>query len=154
MRVGKPCLMLSAVLGLILISTAITRVLAAQIQLAWDDPHNDPADVGGYLLYYWQHQWKIPASVDVGKQTTCTLTGLEAGQPYAFAITAYDSHRERESNFSNVVTQTLPSDDAPVLEIGEVSVDHNWTQVTLSTKVVFLQQLQTDLRFVSTHSCP
>lgn len=130
MRVGKSCLMLSAVLGLILISTAITRVLAAQVQLAWDDPHNDPADVGGYILYYWQPQWEIPASVDVGNQTAYTLTGLEAGQPYAFAITAYDLHRERESSFSNVLTQTLPSDDAPVLKIGEVRVDHNWTQVT------------------------
>ena len=44
-------------------------------------------------------QWDIPASVDVGNQTTCTLIGLEAGQTYAFAVTAYDTHGEREKAY-------------------------------------------------------
>lgn len=121
--------MLSTVLMLTLISPLISQVLAVQVQLSWDDPHNDPADVGGYILYYWQPQWDIHARVDVGLQTTCTLIGLEAGQTYTFAVTAYDRHSERESVFSNVLTHTLSSDATPVLEVGEVSLNHNWTWV-------------------------
>jgi hypothetical protein len=64
---------------------------AEQVQLTWNDLNNSAPEVGGYNLYYWQTDWDAPAGVDVKKQMTYTLTGLEAGQTYHFAVTAYDN---------------------------------------------------------------
>ena len=76
---------------------------AADMTLVWEDPLNDPAEVGGYTLYYWQRDWDTPAHIDVGKRTTYTLTDLEDGQTYYIAVTAHDGQDEGESDFSNVV---------------------------------------------------
>jgi PKD repeat protein len=98
--------------GLILL--LLTRqVYAVQITLTWDDHNNNPADVGGYRLYYWQAPGQTPASFDVGKQTIYTLSGLAAGQTYSFAVTAYNLSGGGESADSNVVSQTFPA-TAPV----------------------------------------
>src|SRR5262249_45074914 len=97
-------------LGLILVLLA-RQVSAVQTTLTWDDSLNGPASVVGYRLYYWQAVGQTPVSLDVGKQTTYTLTGLQAGQTYSFAVTAYNS--AGESAYSNVVSQTFPT-DAPV----------------------------------------
>jgi hypothetical protein len=76
---------------------------AAEVTLTWTDPHNDPVEVGGYTLYYWQDDWDIPAHIAVGKQTAYTLTDLEGGQIYYIAVTAHDGYGGRESEYSNVV---------------------------------------------------
>ena len=86
---------------------------AEQVTLAWDDPHNDTAEVGGYRLYYWQPTWEMPASVEVGRQTTYTLTNLEAGKTYTFAITVHDGQGDRESLISNEVSMTFPPPNTP-----------------------------------------
>jgi hypothetical protein len=86
---------------------------AAQVELAWNDLNNSAPDVGGYNLYYWQTDWNAPASVDVEKQTTYTLTGLEAGKTYYFAVTAYDQNGGRESAYSNVVSKTISGSSPP-----------------------------------------
>jgi hypothetical protein len=80
------------------------------------DPHNDTTAVGGYYLYYWQHSWDKPIRLNIGKQTTYTLTGLQDGQTYYMAVTAHDRSGDSESEFSNVVTVTsaaLENDAAP-----------------------------------------
>jgi hypothetical protein len=64
-------------------------------------------------LYYWQPDWQEPKRVDVGKQTTYTLIGLEAGQTYTFAVTVHDGHGDRESSYSNVVRRRLPHRRSP-----------------------------------------
>jgi hypothetical protein len=104
-------------LSLILIFSCFSAVesYAEQITFAWDDPHNDPVAVSGYNLYYWQPDWDLPASVDVGTQTTYTLTGLQEGQRYHFAVTAY-SHSGNESLFSNEVETTILKPNDPALD--------------------------------------
>jgi PKD repeat protein len=92
-----------------LLALLISNVYAAQVPLTWQDPNNDPTEVGGYNLYYWQTNWDMPASVNVGKQTTYTLTDLEAGQTYHFAVTAHDGNGGRESIYSNEVSKTFPA---------------------------------------------
>src|SRR5258708_7947145 len=67
------------------------QTYAAQITLTWNDLDNDSADVGGYTLYYWQATGQTPARLDVGRQFSYTLTGLEAGQSYRFAVTVHDN---------------------------------------------------------------
>jgi PKD repeat protein len=42
-------------------------------------------------------------------QTTSTLTDLEAGQTYHFAVTAHDGNGGRESVYSNQVSKTFPA---------------------------------------------
>ena len=86
---------------------------AAHVTLAWDDPQNPPAQVGGYNLYYWQGSATTPVRVNAGKQLTYTLTNLVGGQTYSFAVTAYDVNGSRESALSNAkgeVRTTLPPD--------------------------------------------
>ena len=46
--------------------------------------------------------------VDVGDQVTYTLTGLNSGQTYFFAVTAYDLTGIDESPFSNEISTTVP----------------------------------------------
>jgi hypothetical protein len=95
------------------LSTALlltSSARAAQVTLAWNDPNNTPAQISGYNLYYWQPTWEIPESVDVGKQGTYTVSGLEVGQTYHFAVTAYEASGD-ESAFSNEVSATIPSPD-------------------------------------------
>lgn len=89
-------------------------VLAGQVTLAWDAPDH-PGEVEGYMLYYWQSTWQEPVRVDVGHQTTYTLTGLEDGKIYHFAVTAYTLDEEEESQFSNEVVTLISS--SPPLEI-------------------------------------
>ena len=87
---------------------------AGQVQLAWDAPTTTTdgtplTDLAGYMLYYWQSDWLVAESVDVGNQTTYTLTGLEAGEPYTIAVTAYNMFGD-ESDFSAVITVTASVD--------------------------------------------
>jgi chitinase len=48
--------------------------------------------------------------VDTGLAATATLSGLEAGRTYYFAVTAYDTS-DQESDFSNEVSTVIRSDD-------------------------------------------
>ena len=61
---------------------------AAQVTLAWD-PNTEP-DLAGYKLHYGFSSGSYQFSVDVGNQTSYTLSGLLEGQIYYFAATAYN----------------------------------------------------------------
>jgi hypothetical protein len=67
-------------------------------------------DLAGYTVYYWQPAWDLPASVNVGLQTSYTPANLEAGQTYHFAVTASDT-TGNESPWSQTVSVTLPAVD-------------------------------------------
>ena len=70
-------------LFLVLLLCGTSSAFAAQVTLSWNDPNNDPQDVGGYYVYYWQESWDAPGKVAVPPTATpYTLTGLEAGQTY------------------------------------------------------------------------
>ena len=70
-------------------------VSAAQVTFQWDE--NTEPDLDGYILYGGTSSGIYSFSVDVGNQTTYTLTGLEEGQTYYFALTAYDTEGDRKS---------------------------------------------------------
>ena len=110
---------LALALGLLMVASSH----AAEISLAWDDPHNSPADVGGYRLYYGGESatgeagFSYEHSVDVGKVLTRTLA-LPDGLLRYVAVTAYGTTGSRESPFSNeVVWDTRPLLQAPLLKI-------------------------------------
>jgi hypothetical protein len=73
------------------------------VTLAWDAT-SEP-EVSGYKLYYGNGSGQYTQAIDVGNQTTYTLS-LPAGQTCYFAVTAYTSSG-KESTFSNEVTTTL-----------------------------------------------
>jgi len=75
-------------------------VWAAQIKLAWDA--NTESDLAGYKVYYGSGSRSYGSSIDVGKVTAHTLTGLTEGQTYYIAVTAYNKSYS-ESGYSNEV---------------------------------------------------
>jgi hypothetical protein len=62
----------------------ITQALAGQAQLAWNAPTTNTdgttlTNLAGYKLRYWQTNSGTPQNLDVGNQTSYTLTGLVDG---------------------------------------------------------------------------
>ena len=82
---------------------------AASIDLEWD-PNTEP-ELAGYKIYWGTSSGNYTSSIDVGKTTTYTLSGLDEGETYYFAATAYDGDGN-ESGFSNQVTYTIPFGDS------------------------------------------
>jgi hypothetical protein len=83
---------------------------AGQLTLAWN-ANTQPA-VAGYMLYYGQVSRSYTGKIDVGQNTTYTVTGLLDAQTYYFAATDYDLSRT-ESGFSNEVSAVVPSPTSP-----------------------------------------
>jgi Fibronectin type III domain len=103
------CLTLSILLCVIGLISSYAQ--AGQVQLSWDAPTTNTdgspiTDLAGYKVYYSQAGGNF-SSVDVGKVTTYTLSGLQDGKTYFFVTTAYDTTGQ-ESGFSNDVSTTLP----------------------------------------------
>ncbi len=77
---------------------------AADVMLAWD-ANADP--VAGYRLYYGHASRSYQNSVDVGKVTSYTWTGLAEGKTYYFAVTAYNSNNVESSYSAELVCHTV-----------------------------------------------
>lgn len=76
------------------------------LMLAWD-PSADPT-VAGYRLYLGTESQVYTNVVDIGSQTTATVSSLAAGVTYYFAVTAYDLGG-LESAFSGELSYTAPT---------------------------------------------
>src|SRR5262245_46049559 len=90
------------------------NVDAGQVSLIWDA--SSSSNVAGYRVYYGQASHTYTSQIDVGLQTSYTVTGLTDGQTYYFAATAYNL-AGTDSGYSNEVSTTLstsPSATAPV----------------------------------------
>lgn len=110
-------------ISLLAISTS-GDVLAAQVTLTWDA--DTDIQLGGYKVYYGLSRGVYSQAVDVGDQTTYNFDGLNPGQTYFFAVTAYDQAGQRESLFSSEAQATIPAlPPAPVA---------NFTAFQLSSK--------------------
>jgi Concanavalin A-like lectin/glucanases superfamily/Fibronectin type III domain len=95
---------LAMVIGLL-----ASPVHAAQVRLAWDAATGGPS---GYKLYYGQTSGSYQSAIDVGLQTSYTVSGLADGQRYYFSVTAYNAARS-ETNHSNEVTTVTASSPGP-----------------------------------------
>jgi F5/8 type C domain/Fibronectin type III domain len=83
-------------------------VLAGEVSLAWD-PATDP-NVAGYRLYYGREKGRYEGDVDVGLETTITLTDLQEGQAYYFMLVAYDVDG-KQGEMSEEVAHNGPPED-------------------------------------------
>lgn len=89
----------------------VTSQPATHLQLTWSAPatnrdSSELQDLAGYKLYYGTSSGNYTMSHDVGNQTSYTLQGLENGQTYYIAVTAYDTSGN-ESTFSAEVVITM-----------------------------------------------
>ncbi len=82
---------------------APTFASAADVTLAWDS--NQENDVAGYRLHYGTSSGNYTQNIDVGNITEHTLTGLQDGTTYYFAVTAYDLDNY-ESGYSQELSYT------------------------------------------------
>jgi hypothetical protein len=85
------------VAALLLISTAAN---AQSLVLAWDA--STTTGVSGYRVHYGTTPSTYPNSIDVGTQTTYTVSGLVPGVRYYFVVSAYSAGGT--SNYSNEVS--------------------------------------------------
>jgi hypothetical protein len=82
------------------------NALAGEVTLAWDPPS---MEYGGFILAYGTSSGSYTQTQDVGGQAIYTVTSLDPGKTYYFAVKAYDSARNNESPYSNQVSVTVPS---------------------------------------------
>jgi hypothetical protein len=82
-----------------------SNALAGEVTLAWNPPS---ATYGGFIIAYGTSSGSYTQTQDVGAQSTYTVTSLNPGQTYYFAVKAYDPNRKNESPYSNQVSITLP----------------------------------------------
>ena len=77
---------------------------AAQATLAWD---KSMGSVTGYEMHYGTTSGDYDYSVNVGNFRSCTISGLQEGVTYYFAVTAYTD--TSDSNYSDEIAYTIPS---------------------------------------------
>ena len=95
------------ILVMLLMLVNVSR--AADIILEW--PLNPSPDLVGYKIYYGIHSGNYPFTVDVGRRTGYTVTHLEPGRTYYFALKIYGAGG-RESAFSRELSYTFPGNEA------------------------------------------
>jgi hypothetical protein len=91
-----------------LFSTA--TAFSAQVTLAWDP--NTETNLTGYKLYYGFESGNYTHTIDVGNQTSYSISDLESNVVHYFAATAYDSSGN-ESDFSEEVSYLVPTENRP-----------------------------------------
>jgi hypothetical protein len=84
------------------------------VSLEWDA--NTAPDLAGYNIYYGTSSRDYDESIDVGNYTSITISDLEVGETYYFAVTLYLNDGS-ESDFSNEVRHTI-SEGTTLLLIG------------------------------------
>jgi len=90
---------------------------AASVLLSWNAPKANAdgtslTDLAGYKVYSGTSPGNYTSTLDVGNVVSISMGGLQDGQLYYFAVTAYDS-MGLESGFSNEASVT-PSLDTPI----------------------------------------
>ena len=80
--------------------------LAFHLTLEWDP--NVDEDLAGYIVYYGTASRNYSYDVDIGDQTSVTISGLDEGKRYYFAVTAYDEEGN-ESRYSKEVVYPQPA---------------------------------------------
>jgi hypothetical protein len=95
------CLKSTIFLSLLLILFVTQMSYAASLNLAWYPNQED--DLGGYRIYYRIPPGDYEPFVDAGDNTEYELSGLNEGETYYIALTAYDIF-QNESEKSDEVS--------------------------------------------------
>jgi fibronectin type III domain protein len=120
-------------LGALALLLSFGGTLQAQtVTLAWDA--NTEPDLAGYVVYYGTTSGVYSNNIDVGIVTTTTIGGLNVGQPYYFALKAYDtagnySPYSNEVNSASLASAQLTT-PAPGTTLTGSTVTFRWTAGT------------------------
>ncbi len=91
-----------------------TNSFSAQVTLTWNS--NSESDLSGYKVYYGNSSRSYSFNVDVGNQTSYAVKGLNEGETYYFAVTAY-GFSGNESGYSKEVSYVVASKSGNNLEV-------------------------------------
>lgn len=80
------------------------------VTLAWNPSKN--STVAGYFLYYGSAAGVYTNRINIGNNTTASVSGLKEGQTYHFAVTAYNS----------AGTESAPSTDISYITPGALTL--------------------------------
>jgi hypothetical protein len=117
---------------------------AAAVTLTWDEPATTDR-IDGYKIYYGPASRTYDRSLLAQERNRCTVSDdFAEGATYYFAVTSYNAHGEESPYSAEVhitIPMTNPADAAlpaepvfPVLEAGEVQLNHSWLWVPFSRK--------------------
>jgi len=103
----------------------LTNLDAAEVSLAWEAPTNNLdgtplTNLGGYRLYCRPADGAYGPGLDVGNVTRTSVSDLEEGTTYCFAVKTYNSSGS-ESPFSEQLVWYSP-DVTPPLIVGQSQV--------------------------------
>ena len=101
---------------------------AASVKLAWN-PNPEP-DIANYRLSYGTSSRSYTQNVDAGTATTVTVSNLEAGKTYYFAVRAINTkglQSEPSAEVSHYVEIPAPVNQAPVATSQNVTTDEDKT---------------------------
>lgn len=126
----RPC-------GVALVLLLGRSAAAADVTIAWAG-HAD-ASVAGYKLYVGAVSGSYDSYVDVGARTSYTMTGLQEGRLYFFAVTAYTAQGD-ESSFSTEVSEIVPGSSVQVVHARlapqDTSLSLNATNYSVQTTLM------------------
>src|SRR5262245_50974089 len=80
---------------------AVSTADAATATATWNA--NSEPDIAGYRLSYGQQSGTYTTVIDVGNVTTWTISNLNAGQRYYFAVQAYNTSAQLSAYSSEVI---------------------------------------------------
>lgn len=83
-------------------------VQAGEVTLAWDAPSTE---YEGFILSYGTSSGLYSENQDVGTKVVYTVTNLDAGQTYFFAVKAYNMNQNDESPYSSEMSAMVPALD-------------------------------------------
>ena len=112
---------------------------ASSVTLSWNP--NTEQTLAGYKVFYGTSSGSYATNVDSGKINSSTLSGLQDGKTYYFAVKAYNTAL-LESGFSNEVSYNTPV-TTPVSYTLTASSDSNGSISPLGTVSVSLGTGQT-----------
>jgi Bacterial TSP3 repeat len=110
------------------------NVYSLDTTLVWDP--NSEENLAGYRIFYREdgqsYDYEQPAWE--GSKTTCTIYNLNDKTTYYFVARAFDTlgSESGDSNETCYQFNEPPPGTQGTVEIGEVSVDHNWKRVAFN----------------------
>ena len=107
-KYSAKCILSKAVLislFFFLCTAPMSLAVAATVNLAWDP---SSGNIAGYKIHYGPSSRNYTYNVNVGKNTSCSISGLTEGKKYFFAATAYNTSNA-ESTYSSEISYTVPT---------------------------------------------
>ena len=95
----------------------------ADVTMEWDP--NQEETVTGYLLYYGNASGKYLPAIDVGLNTTYTITALGVKQTWYFAIKAYDAQGNQSDYSNEVIKEQIVTSESGSTASAAMSFTHD-----------------------------